>query len=314
MDASEGPIWFLGDLSDPWVVSIAEALPASPGVQRLDCPADLPERPFDRTNPPRWIVLHRHRLTPRDAEQLRDWRNPEAAGPAPAVILCVSPYLRYEDLERCSGLVNLVLSEATAADVLPRHLLRRIGGREHHRSRGDGLAFRIEVAGRDVELCQAVADACEPMGYRVAMIDEQEIGDGSRFRNQQGPSTERVLTIWELPVLETGWAERLERRSQATGPVIALVGFADRVTVTRAKAGGAIACLELPCDLDDLLDVIDRKAGELPSGTWRVPARVEPSHVLPPPPRRRGLRRADAKSPALAPPWSDRGPLPRIPR
>jgi hypothetical protein len=97
---------------------------------------------------------------------------------------------------------------------------------------------------------------------------------------------ERVLTIWEVPVLEPEWAERLERRSRATGPVIALFSFADRMIVAGAKACGAIACLELPCNLDDLLDVIDRTTRSMPLESWPAPARLEPPHVLPPRPRR----------------------------
>ena len=72
-----------------------------------------------------------------------------------------------------------------------------------------------------------------------------------------------------MPLLEPDWSQRLERRSRATGPVIALFGFADRETVTLAKACGAIACLELPYDVDDLIDVIDRAAERSPPSGGR---------------------------------------------
>ena len=42
------------------------------------------------------------------------------------------------------------------------------------------------------------------------------------------------------------------------GPVVALMGFADRKAVALARSKGAFACLELPLNLDDLIDVIDR--------------------------------------------------------
>src|SRR5262249_51225735 len=117
MDASAGAIWFLGDLSDPWVVSIAEALPSAAGICRLGCTGTLPDRPFEPARPPRLIILHRHRLTAHDADRLMRWRDPQLVRSAPAVILCVSPYVRYAELERWSGLVDLVISEATAADI-----------------------------------------------------------------------------------------------------------------------------------------------------------------------------------------------------
>src|SRR5205814_1629995 len=124
-------------------------------------------------------------------------------------------------------------------------------------------------------------------GYRAEAIDDRDIGEIPRSRNPAATALQRVLTIWEVPVLEPGWAERLERRALRTGPVIALAGFADRATITRAKASGAVAGLDLPCNLDDLLDVIDRTVRSTLSEVWPVPARVEPPHTLPPPPRRR---------------------------
>ncbi len=81
MDGAERPIWFLGDLDDPWVVSIAAALPESSGVHRLHNPGDLPERPFDGARPPRVIVLHRNHLTGPDAERLAAWRDAKNPGP-----------------------------------------------------------------------------------------------------------------------------------------------------------------------------------------------------------------------------------------
>ncbi len=118
MDASPSPIWFIGDLGDPWVAGIADVVLAAGETQWLNCPGPLPEHPFDREHPPRVIVIHRHGLAGSDADRVRAWREAQG-GSVPVVILCVSPYVRYEDLERWSGLVDLVVSEATAADVLP---------------------------------------------------------------------------------------------------------------------------------------------------------------------------------------------------
>ena len=135
-------------------------------------------------------------------------------------------------------------------------------------------------------------------------MDDLDIA-GSR-RSPDGrprPSAERTLTIWDVPVLEPDWSQRLERRSRTNGPVIALFGFADRETVTLAKASGAIACLELPYNVDDLIDVIDRAARSLSTERWPIPVRVEQPHRLPPPPRRRKDRQ---ERPAAAVPWSDR--------
>ena len=72
-------------------------------------------------------MVHRHKLTPRDAERIEAWR--ARGGEAGLrVVLCISPYVRYAELERWSGLVDLVVSEATAADVLPGRIGRLIDG------------------------------------------------------------------------------------------------------------------------------------------------------------------------------------------
>ncbi len=310
MDASPRPIWFIGDLGDPWVARIADAVLTVGETQQLDCPGPLPERPFDREHSPRVIVIHRHGIAGSDADRVRGWREVPGGRAVPVVILCVSPYIRYEELERWSGLVDLIVSEATAADVLPGQIARRFEGGERRNPRSVAPAFRIEVAGGDDELCRALADVFEAAGYRADAIDDQEIGGLLRARNRSGSFLEQVLTIWELPVLEPGWAERLEGRARRMGPVIVLAGFADRAIVARAKAAGAIACLELPCDIDDLIETVHRAVRATDPESWPVPPRAEPPHGLPPRPHRRADRPGSS---AAASPWSERGPLPRIP-
>jgi hypothetical protein len=312
MDASQSPIWFIGDLSDLWISSIAEAIERLQCIRRINCPGSLPADLFDLTCPPRLIVIHRSHLGLDDIERLMEWRIPQGTNPAPAVFLCVSPYVRYVELERVSRLVDLVVSEATAADVLPRHVVRLLEGTER---RGPGLrppapAVRIEVASGNDPLGLAVLEACGAAGYRAEAIDDLEIGGIIRVRNRPAPATERVLTIWEIPVLEPGWAERLQWRALRTGPVVALAGFADRDLVARARAGGAVACLELPCDLDDVIETIDRVVRSADLASWPVPPRAEPPHALPPRSHGHAHRRGKSAAPA---PWSDRGPLPRIP-
>jgi hypothetical protein len=218
------------------------------------------------------------------------WRA-HADVPAPQLILSISPFFRYEELERCSSLVDLVVSEAVAGTVLPGRLARRLDGYHRRRPPSGRIACRIEVAGGEGELCRALVDACARAGYAARAVNDQEIGGGPTAREPDGrrPAGERVLTIWEVPVLESGWARRLEWRAHRTGPVIALAGFADRSVVTLAGEAGAVDCLELPCDLDDLVDVVDRIVGLTLPDSWPIPARVESPHRLPPP--RRNPRR-----------------------
>jgi hypothetical protein len=307
MGSNEGAILFLGDLSDSWVVAIADVLPAPASLQRVDCSGNLPDRPFDSRRPPRLIVVHRHHWNASDAKRIKCWRDPRASVSAPVLTLCFSPYLRYEELERVSGLFDLIVPEATATDVLPGRVARLFDGKAFSDPRAEGPSFRIEMSCGTDELGEVLVQRCAEAGYRVEMVEDSSIGEDLRIRVSPVSTTERVLTIWEVPVLEPGWPERLDRRVLATGPVIALMGFADRSTVTLAKAKGACACLELPCDSDDLLDVIERVTRSIPLEEWALPPRAEPPHHLPPRPRRRvsAPTRSSFVEPSL---WSDHRP------
>jgi hypothetical protein len=310
MIARESPVWFVGDLDDPWVVSIADALPGASELYRVNCPGDLPDGLFHRTAHPRLIILHRHRLASHDLERMKAWRDPKAAAAPPALFLCISPYVRFAELDRWARLVDLVVSEAVAADVLPRHIARLLGGPKAESPTKPDSTWQIGVACANDELRQAVVDACRAAGHRAEPIADADLGQVARSRDPAARAAGPRLTVWEVPVLEPAWAERILHRAQETGPVIALLGFADRATVSRARASGAVACLELPFDLDDLLDAIDRTPRPAACAATMVPERVEPPHTLPPPPRRRPAR--DGVH-VPSPPWSKRGPLPRMP-
>lgn len=79
--------------------------------------------------------------------------------------------------------------------------------------------------------------------------------------------------VWDVPVLDPDWSTRLAMAAQRRG-VIAMLGLADRETVATARAAGAIACLDLPCDPDDLIFVLDR----LTTSRRSTPPRRDPSH------------------------------------
>ena len=257
-------VWFVGDLDDPWVAAIADALPQE--VARRACAGDLPDEWLDATSAPGTLVLHRALLTPHDAEWLATLRSGRAD--PPRVVLCVGPHARHAELERLALLVDEVVPEATARDTIARHLP---GGevRAPTALRGSGPGRCVSVVSEHFELRETLAEACEVAGY---------LAKPARDLSEAAPGG---LAVWDIPVLGTDWPRGLARRASA-GPVVALLGFADRATVGQARAHGASACLELPFDLADLVFVLDRLAA----------SRIEPAHEVPPPPaaarRRRG--------------------------
>lgn len=316
-DVSSEAVGFIGDLDDPWIATMADAIAAGRHVDRLNCGEALPERPFQEASPPpQTLVIHRHHLVEDDAARLVAWRARERDARL-RLVLCVSPYVRYAELERWSTLVDMVVSEAIAAEVLPGRLARWLDGatRVERPSRPPIPSVQIEIAGGDGELGRALVDACRAAGYSAQEVDDAEIGGlpGPAGRRGRAASPgSRILTVWEVPVLEPGWPQRLEWRAARAGPVIALAGFADRDIVARARQAGATACLELPCDVDDLVDTVDRAIVSTPAESWPIPPRIEPPHAFPPPRRR---ARASQHGMAVAPStWPDRGGRPTIPR
>lgn len=252
MNAPDGPVWFVGDLDDPWVGAIADAVPGS--VLRHSCAGELPECLFRNLPPPRALVLHRAALSHRDAEWLARLRG----GPtgAPRVILCVGPHARHADLERWSSLLDVVVPEATARETIARHVAEGGAG-----TRPSVPRPGISVISGLYALRQALADVIESAGYSVVAASGWS----------EAPSV--GIAVWDVPVLEPDWTQGLAHRARL-GPVVALLGFADRALVRQARAHGASACLELPCDPADLIWALDRLAAR----------RAEPAHDVPPPP------------------------------
>jgi hypothetical protein len=299
MDESPAAIWFVGDLNDAWVASIADALPVAHGVVRIQSAGEPVGAPhIAEDHPPRLIVVHRQTLAPLDAQWLQEMRAAGASTTSPALILCVGPYVRYEELERYSGLVDLVLSEATAADVISRHAARLLEGRARGVPRPESNpGARVLVASANAEMCRTIAEACSAAGYPAETAHDEEIGNRLTSREPQSRSGETLLTVWDVPVLEE-WSERLDRHARQAGPVIALLGFPDRNMVAVAKSKGAIACLELPLNLDDLVDLIERFANSMSHGPRPAPPRAEPPHALPPRPRRQLADQRASTNPA----------------
>jgi hypothetical protein len=267
MDMANRPVWFVGDLADPWVASLADALPA--GSCLFNAAGDFtdgwPEAALENGPPPCAVVVHRTSLGARVAERLVRLRasTSSSTGVAPRLILCVGPHVRHAELERWSarGVVDAIVPEATARDTIGRHLLANDGNPTPWRlSRAQPL---VAIVSASCELRNTLADACRALGY-----PPEPVCDWSEARSAG-------LAIWDVPVLDPDWTGALARRARS-GVVVVLLGFASRRLVGQARAHGASACLELPCDLLDLGHVLDRMTA----------LRGDVGHAVPPPPHR----------------------------
>ncbi|MGZ3380114.1 MAG: hypothetical protein ACXVBB_07585 [Isosphaeraceae bacterium] len=307
MDATGPTIRFVGDLGDPWVMEILGSISDLSEVHAVMCVGDVPDRLFEPDQPPRLLIVHRTRLSQADAARIEQWRSVPRVNPLPRVILCFSPYVRYAELERCSRGVDLAISEATAVETLSRHVSRLLERRdEPPRAAPAADCLPVQVISSNHELRAVLSEICLAEGFKVS--------SGREFTAQwQGRAAgadraaNQMLTLWDIPVLVADWPRMLEERTKL-GPVVALLGFADRATVGQARASGAAGCLDLPLDVNDLVHVIERVNRKLRSdSSTKFEGRIEPAHAVPPGPVSRAKRgRAAIRQREARPPlWSE---------
>ena len=307
MDATGPTIRFVGDLGDPWVMEILGSISDLSEVHAVMCVGDVPDRLFEPDQPPRLLIVHRTRLSQADAARIEQWRSVPRVNALPRVILCFSPYVRYAELERCSRGVDLAISEATAVETLSRHVSRLLERRdEPPRAAPAADCLPVQVISSNHELRAVLSEICLAEGFKVS--------SGREFTAQwQGRAAgadraaNQMLTLWDIPVLVADWPRMLEERTKL-GPVVALLGFADRATVGQARASGAAGCLDLPLDVNDLVHIIERVNRKLRSdSSTKFEGRIEPAHAVPPGPVSRAKRgRAAIRQREARPPlWSE---------
>lgn len=314
MDAIGPTIRFVGDLDDPWVREILDSVSDLADVHAVMCAGEVPDRLFEPDQPPRLLIVHRSRLSSADAARIEQWRPAGRANTMPRVILCFSPYVRYAELERCSRGVDVTIPEATAIETLARHV-SRLGERrdEPPPAALAGDCLPVQVVSSNHELRAVLSEICRAEGFKVAS-DRELRAERQGWAPRVDRAASPVVTLWDVPVLEPDWPRRLEERTNR-GPVVALLGFADRATVGQARASGAAACLDLPVDAPDLTDVIERVHRKLRSdSSSKAEDRIEPAHVLPPAPVSRARRgRAAIRRRRPRPPlWSEDEAAPTI--
>jgi len=246
-------VHFVGDLGDPWVGRIADALPAP--ATREDCPGNLPV-PAPRAEV---VVVHRSTLGTSDRETLQSWRQRGAK-----VVLCIGPHVRARDLEPFGSAADVLLGEATASEMVARHLTR---SQARDRLEPRSVLPLVAVVASGFEARRMIVEACEEAGFAARGFASWDEATPSR------------IAVWDVPVVEPDWADSLREPARKRS-VLALIGFADRHSVTLARQAGAAACLDSPFDLEDLAFVLERLAA--------TTAPIDGPHVVPPP--RMGLR------------------------
>jgi hypothetical protein len=327
VEAADQTILFAGELDDPWVGLIVTSISHVAGVRTVNVRGPIPARLSGEDEPLRTVVIHRCRLSQIDVTRIEGYRQENRSQLRPEIILCYSPYVRYAELERCSQAVDLLIPEASAVDILPSLLGRDVNSPAAISGDSHRTSIRVEVISTNHELRATLIEICLAAGFgALDSSDAAFAPDPLRsYRERSGAALIRkewphpVVTVWDVPVLDAGWPELIEHRSRL-GPVIALLGFADRATVGLAGAKGAAACLDLPFNAMDLIDVLDRVSRALLDDREPpVPVRLESPHAVPPPHvsrsgEPRGTHRGmGARSPRVVAPAPGKARLPADP-
>ena len=226
--------YFVGDFTDPWVAALVENFPREVG--RFPVSESLPRTWPEEILKSEAVILHRPWLTSSDAERLQSLRG--RPGSPPRVLLCTGLLPRYQQTERWVPLVDRIVSETHPTQLLLRWLLKEklpVNRNQPLKEPRPTLA----VVSRVHEIRQLMAEICKEAGFpNQAGREWCDVGPG-------------LPGLWDVPILEPDWQTelRIEARNR---PIIAVAGFLDRSLTTQMLGCGARACVDLPCDPDEI--------------------------------------------------------------
>jgi hypothetical protein len=239
---------FAGDFEDPLVSAMLGALQADPDtVWVVDWPegTTLPEmiaHHIAMNGELVSVVIHRRSLGPSELAALGFIRRTiENSLRKPSIELIAGNLVRYSDLQATTSLVDRIVSEGVATEVI----VRKTSMAE---PAGD-FGFPVGILTSNVALREMLEDVLLAFGYCPAVLNgcsDPILPHGS-------------LLIWDVPVLSDRWEVRLRDQSRMR-PILTLLGLADRGLIERARSAGAISCLELPFQIEDLRNVLERHA------------------------------------------------------
>ncbi|MBI1322251.1 hypothetical protein GC170_03555 [bacterium] len=239
---------FAGDLSDRLVANLLGAIdPESFSTFVIDWPEG--ERVPDAlltipgsSDTLSHVVIHRRSLSVAELSVLGQIRKAiEACDPKPRFELIAGDLVRYADLQIASPLVDRIVPEAVSAEVY--------GAREHRVAPEVTAGAPVGILTTNRPLGETLLETCDAFGYRPAILS-----------GWSDPAVPReALLIWDVPLLSDRWEVRLRDQSRLR-PILTLLGLADRTIVERARSAGAVACLDLPFEFEDLRNSLSRHA------------------------------------------------------
>lgn len=239
---------FAGDRSDPIVANLLGAIdPQTTSTVVVDwpegdrAPEDLLSH-LGSSDTLRLVVVHRRSLSVAELSVLGQIRKAiDACTAKPRFELIAGDLVRYADLQIASPLVDRIVTEAVSAEVY--------GAKEHRVAPDVTSGAPVGILTTNRPLGETLREACDAFGFRPEILS-----------GWSDPAVPReALLIWDVPLLSDRWEVRLRDQSRLR-PILTLLGLADRTIVERARSAGAVACLDLPFEYEDLRNSLARHA------------------------------------------------------
>lgn len=210
------------------------------------------------------VLVHRRNVGPIEVESItRIRRLIESKGPdRPRFELILGDLARYADVQILATLTDRITPEGVALEVLAGRIRRLTG--KHPATEPFHEQQAIGLLSQSRPLMEMLAEWVRFCGFEPVIMDgwsDPKLSAGS-------------LVIWDAPLLNDRWETELKAQAHRR-PVIALLGMTTRDLTARAKVAGAVACLDLPFETDDLTDLIFEHVPKRTTGS--VPARNQPA-------------------------------------
>jgi hypothetical protein len=200
-----------------------------------------------------WLIIHRRNVGPAEVGVVRRLRHEiekmKAGRPRLEVILGDLP--RYSDVQELASLTDRITPESVAIDVFPARI-NRLRGKLFGGSRSKPLPA-VGLLAQNRPMAEMLADCLSMVSLETVLANgwtDPALPSGS-------------LMLWDVPTLNPRWDSELKAQSRRR-PIISLLAMANREMTARARAAGAVACLDLPFEINDLHDLV---LAHLPAST-----------------------------------------------
>lgn len=201
------------------------------------------------------VIIHRRTIGPTELSVITDVRSAleQSGRNRPNLELILGDLVRYAEVQTLSALADRITPESVATDLLPGRLARSSG--TPVKATDKQRFSKVGILSSNLAISEMLAEWVQWCGYSPL------IANGWSDRLLQPNS----LIIWDVPILSDRWLSQLRIQARRR-PVLTLLAMSNRDTTEQAKQAGAVACLDLPFDADDLADLLSLHVPEMEVG------------------------------------------------